>query len=73
MSDTPEGPDGANYRALRMERLDDVLVVTIDHPESPLNAVDGLLHEESSSYKATALFGAIQLAGKTKLVRAAVE
>ena len=46
MSDTPEGPDGANYRALRMERLDDVLVVTIDHPESPLNAVDGLLHDE---------------------------
>jgi enoyl-CoA hydratase/carnithine racemase len=38
--------DSANYRALRIEFLDSVLRVTIDHPESPLNAVDDLLHGE---------------------------
>ena len=46
MHGTPEGPDGARYRALRFEREGDVLVVSIDHPESALNAVDGLLHDE---------------------------
>jgi len=34
------------YRALHFERLDDVLRITIDHPDNPLNAVDGLLHAE---------------------------
>lgn len=34
------------YRALHFERLDDVLRITIDHPDNPLNAVDGALHEE---------------------------
>ena len=38
--------NAANYRALRFEFLDKVLRVTIDHPESPLNAVDDLLHAE---------------------------
>lgn len=46
MPGTPEGPDDARYRALRVERDGDVLVVTIDHPDSALNAVDGLLHDE---------------------------
>jgi len=34
------------YRALDFERLGDVLRITIDHPESDLNAVDGVLHAE---------------------------
>jgi enoyl-CoA hydratase len=37
---------GDGYEALRFERHGDVLQVTIDHPHSDLNAVDGLLHEE---------------------------
>ncbi len=36
----------ASYRALRIEAVDTVIRVTIDHPASPLNAVDGLLHDE---------------------------
>ena len=40
------GPDWAGYRTLHFERLGDVLRVTIDHPESALNAVDDLLHRE---------------------------
>ena len=35
-----------DFRALRLERLGDVLRVTIAHPTSPLNAVDELLHAE---------------------------
>jgi enoyl-CoA hydratase len=35
-----------DYRALRIERVEDVLRVTIDHPNSKLNAVDDLLHGE---------------------------
>lgn len=35
-----------DYTALRIERQDDVLCVTIDHPRSELNAVDELLHAE---------------------------
>ena len=38
--------DAANYTTLRFEFLDSVLRVTIDHPESPLNAVDDRLHGE---------------------------
>lgn len=38
--------DRGDFQAIRFERLDDVLRVTIAHPTSPLNAVDGLLHEE---------------------------
>ncbi len=43
---TGEGLDASSYRALRIEYLDDVLRVTIDHPTSALNAVDDLLHGE---------------------------
>ncbi len=38
--------DPATYRALRLEREGRVLRVAIDHPESPMNTVDGLLHGE---------------------------
>jgi enoyl-CoA hydratase len=38
--------DDASYRAIRIERLDDVLRATLAHPGNALNAVDGLLHEE---------------------------
>ena len=38
--------EAARYRALRIEFLGPILRVTIDHPESPLNAVDDLLHSE---------------------------
>jgi len=40
------GPDAASYRTLHFERLDPVLRVTLDHPDSDINAVDGLLHGE---------------------------
>ena len=46
MKSAPGGPDPADYRALRLERGDDLLQVTIDHPDSALNAVDDLLHSE---------------------------
>jgi enoyl-CoA hydratase len=39
-------PSWDDYRALRIEHLDRVLRVTIDHPDSELNAVDDLLHGE---------------------------
>ena len=38
--------EDAGFKALRIERRGSVVVVTIDHPDSDLNAVDGLLHEE---------------------------
>ena len=38
--------DPASWQTLRFERLDDVLRVTIDRPDDPLNAVDARLHEE---------------------------
>ncbi len=38
--------DPGRYKALRIDRVGAVLRVTIDHPESPLNAVDDLLHGE---------------------------
>ena len=34
------------FRTIRFERDGDVLVVTIDHPDSALNAVDGDLHDD---------------------------
>ena len=46
MSDPAGGLDAQGFRALRVERRGRVLVVTIDHPESDLNAVDDLLHGE---------------------------
>ena len=39
--------DGTDYKTLGFDYLDDqVLRITIDHPDSAMNAVDGLLHEE---------------------------
>ncbi len=38
--------DPEKYQALRIEYLDTILRITIDHPESSLNAVDDLLHSE---------------------------
>jgi enoyl-CoA hydratase/carnithine racemase len=35
-----------DYRALHFDRIGDVLRIAIDHPESELNAVDALLHDE---------------------------
>jgi len=36
----------ADYTTLRLARVGDVLRVTIDHPSSPLNAVDEALHHD---------------------------
>lgn len=36
----------ANLRSIRVELVDDVLEVVIDHPDTRLNAVDELLHDE---------------------------
>jgi enoyl-CoA hydratase len=38
--------DAGTFRTIRIDRIGAVLRVAIDHPESELNAVDGLLHEE---------------------------
>ena len=39
--------DDSTFRTLRVERLPEaVLRIAIDHPQSDLNAVDGVLHEE---------------------------
>ncbi|HIG72403.1 MAG: enoyl-CoA hydratase-related protein [Myxococcales bacterium] len=36
----------SSFRALRIEYIDAILKITIDHPDSALNAVDDLLHTE---------------------------
>ncbi|HUO46604.1 MAG TPA: enoyl-CoA hydratase/isomerase family protein [Acidimicrobiia bacterium] len=41
--------DHSSFQALRVERFDEVLRVTISHPTSPVNAVDDLLHGELTS------------------------
>ncbi|MBJ21061.1 MAG: enoyl-CoA hydratase/isomerase family protein [bacterium] len=46
MASENHGTHAAAYQALDFAREGDVLCVTIDHPTSPLNAVDDLLHEE---------------------------
>jgi len=46
---TTQPIDHIAFRALRVERLDDVLRVTISHPQSAVNAVDDLLHAELTS------------------------
>ncbi|HEY3428010.1 MAG TPA: enoyl-CoA hydratase-related protein [Acidimicrobiia bacterium] len=38
--------DGAGFKSIRIERADQVLVATIARPDSPLNAVDAVLHHE---------------------------
>jgi enoyl-CoA hydratase len=55
--------DAAQYEALRVERVGPVLRVTIDHPESPLNTVDGLLHDEF-----TRLFAALKRESEARCV-----
>lgn len=42
----PMPPESSQYETLRFERHGRVLRVTIDHPGSPLNAVDDTLHTE---------------------------
>jgi enoyl-CoA hydratase len=42
----PPNLDPSEFQALRIDRLDEVLRVTIAHPSSRLNAVDALLHGE---------------------------
>ena len=37
---------GRRVQAIALERHGDVLVATVQHPVSPMNAVDGLLHDE---------------------------
>ena len=44
----PLPPDEDSFRALHFDREGPVLRVTIDHPDSDLNAVDALLHDELS-------------------------
>jgi enoyl-CoA hydratase len=44
VSGTPINP--ASFRTLQFDRPGNVLRVTIDHPDSELNAVDGLMHDE---------------------------
>jgi enoyl-CoA hydratase len=60
-------PDGqlepGAFRALRLDRPGNVLRVAIDHPESELNAVDGLLHEEL-----TRLFRALRREDRARAV-----
>ena len=43
---TTEGLDFDHYEAIRFAVDGDVVRITIDHPESPLNAVDDLLHRD---------------------------
>ncbi|HEB91043.1 MAG TPA: enoyl-CoA hydratase/isomerase family protein [Deltaproteobacteria bacterium] len=44
---SPASADDANgYHTLRLERIDRVLKVTIDHPDHDLNAVDASLHAD---------------------------
>jgi len=45
----------ADFTTLQLERIDDVLRVTIAHPTSPLNAVDARLHHDL-----TALFAGLR-------------
>lgn len=42
-----------SFITLRTERIDQVLKVTIDHPTSPLNAVDAQLHHDLTALFAT--------------------
>jgi enoyl-CoA hydratase len=60
---TAQPIDALSLRALRLERRGAVLRVTIDHPESDLNAVDELLHDEL-----TAVFGALRRESEARAV-----
>jgi enoyl-CoA hydratase len=61
MSEDRVDPD--RYEALRVDRVGPVLRITIDHPNSPLNAVDGLLHSEF-----TDLFAALKRESEARCV-----
>ena len=61
MSEDQVDPD--RYEALRVDRVGPVLRITIDHPNSPLNAVDGLLHSEF-----TDLFAALKRESEARCV-----
>ena len=52
-----------DFTTLRIERVGQVLRVTIDHPESPLNAVDDRLHHDL-----TALFAALRRESEARAV-----
>jgi len=53
----------ADFATLRLERVGHVLRVTIDHPSSPLNAVDDRLHHDL-----TALFAALKREDEARAV-----
>jgi enoyl-CoA hydratase len=55
--------DPSDFRAIRIERLERVLRVQIDHPDSRLNTVDGLLHDEL-----TRLFAALKRESEARAV-----
>jgi enoyl-CoA hydratase len=46
MSPPTRRVEAADYTALKITRDGPILVIAIDHPESTLNAVDSLLHDE---------------------------
>jgi len=46
MGSSSAGVQAANYETLKIERQEAVLRITIDHPESALNAVDDRLHTD---------------------------
>ena len=58
---------GAGYpspvQAFRFEHVDDVLVVTLEHPTSAMNAVDELLHEEFAE-----LFSQLRRTGNSRAI-----
>jgi len=53
----------ADFETLALERVDDVLKVTIAHPTSPLNAVDERLHHDL-----TALFAMLRREERARAV-----
>jgi enoyl-CoA hydratase len=54
---------GADFTTLKLERVGHVLRVTIDHPTSALNAVDGRLHHDLA-----ALFAGLKLETEARAV-----
>ena len=60
---SPMPSDESAFEHLRFERDDDVLVVTIDKPDDPLNKVDDRLHHEL-----TALFPRLQAEREARAV-----
>ena len=53
----------SDFKTLRFERIGDVLRVTIDHPQSELNAVDERLHQDL-----TALFAGLRRENEARAV-----